>query len=83
MTEDQKTVAGLVMAALTEDHDGLAHLVNDLPNGKVRPASAHALTLLASIFRAVIAPDDWQALIQEARASRALLDLDDPTEATP
>lgn len=76
MTEDQRIVGGLVMAALTADHEGLARLVNDLPADKIRPAAAHALGLMANTFRSVIAPNDWQYLVNEARSALLELQLD-------
>jgi hypothetical protein len=76
VTEDQQTVAGLVMAALTCDHDGLAQLINQLPDDKVRDANAHALTLVASVFRSVIRPDDWTGLVEAARTELLTLQLD-------
>lgn len=76
MTPDQRLVADVAMAALTEDHEELADLVNNLTDDKTRPVAAHTLTFLVSIFRNIIDPADWQGLIDEAKASRLLLDLD-------
>jgi hypothetical protein len=76
VTPDQQLVAGIAMAALTQDHQGLAQLINDCPADKVRDATAHALTVLVAGFRPSFTPHDWQDLINQARASLLLLELD-------
>lgn len=74
MNEAQRTVANIALAALTQDHDQLARLINELPRRQVRDATAHALTLLVAGLKPCFTDDDWQGLIQDGRL--ALLDLE-------
>ncbi|MFD7996285.1 hypothetical protein [Streptomyces mexicanus] len=80
LTRDQETVADIVQAALEGRGEDLCRHINALPRRKHADAAAKALDLMAGIFRSVIAPDDWQALLAEFRGTRALLTLDEPKE---
>lgn len=80
LTDDQQTVADIVVAALDGRGDDLCAHLNQLPRRHVADAAAKSLDLMAHMFRSVITPHDWQALLDEIRASHLLLTLDDPTE---
>ncbi|QER88604.1 hypothetical protein [Streptomyces tendae] len=77
LTRDQTVIADIVIAALEGRSGDMCQLINDLPRRQHADAAAKSLDLVVHIFRSVIAPDDWQALTEEARFSRTLLDLDD------
>ncbi|MFI9610361.1 hypothetical protein ACIHCM_01395 [Streptomyces sp. NPDC052023] len=79
LTRDQAVIADVVLAALEFRRDDLCNLINALPRRQHADAAAKSLDLIALTFRNVIPPDQWQAFIAECRATRALLDLDDPT----
>jgi hypothetical protein len=76
VTPDQQLVAGIAMAALTQDHDGLAALINDAPDDKVRDATAHALALIVAGMRSSFTGPDWTALINGARSALYELELE-------
>ena len=79
LTRDQTVIADIVLAALDGRSHDMCQLLNALPRRQHADAGAKSLDLMTQIFRSVITPADWQALVEEARVSRALLDLDDPT----
>ena len=71
-TPEQKVTA-LALAALRADGDGLALLLNDLPDDEVRNACGYALMALCSGFRSILTDEAWQEAIRGVQAHAAEL----------
>ena len=76
MNTDQLLISSLARAALKQDHNAVAAILNDCPDDKLRDATGHTLTLLVAGFKATFCPRDWHAFVNEATASLTLMELD-------
>ncbi|GGV34367.1 hypothetical protein GCM10010293_36830 [Streptomyces griseoflavus] len=71
-TPEQKVTA-LSLAALRADGEGLALLLNELPDDEVRNACGYALMSLCNGFRAILTAEAWQEVIGGVQAHAAEL----------
>lgn len=59
----QQKVLALSLAAVRDDGEGLAVLLNDLPDNEVRNACGYALMNLCTGFRSMLTDQAWTEVI--------------------